>query len=211
MDTGKGKHDKNYRRPSGSPLNVGNRSRSPSIVTNTNTTSNTSSLASSTTNLSNLTPFSHDYKDSLSSPWAHAKIVATIPSRYPLSICYMHTFSITPNFFVLIEQPLALFLPTLPLNQISGTKPLASCLKFYPEEDTLFHVISRHGKRSMGMSKSRKSFRTNSFFFLHTINAFEMRDSESRETFLVVDICCYKDSSMIDCMYVDALKVNISI
>jgi hypothetical protein len=220
------------RRPSSSPQH-GNRSRSSSLVTN-NTTTNTSaasSVASSTTNLANLTTHdleNHDHHHHQSpiltspskytpSPWAHAKIVATIPSRWPLSLCYMHTFSITQNYFVLIEQPLSLFLPTVPFTQISGSKPLASCLKFYKDEDTLFHVISRHGKKGFvnttkshagGGSKSRKTFRSNSFFYLHTINAYEMRDGESRDTLLVVDICQYNDPSMIDCMYVDALKVE---
>jgi hypothetical protein len=214
LDGGKGRMDRTSRRPSS---NI-NRSRSPSVIT-VNNTSATSSLDSSTTNLSTLLAVVEKEEDSSllpskysRSPWAHAKIVATIPSRWPLSLCYMHTFSITQNYFVLVEQPLALFLPTVPLNQISGHKPFSSCLKFYPEEDTIFHVVSRHGKKSStttrGMSKSRKSFRSPSFFFLHTINAFEMRDSES--TFVVVDICCYDDPSMIVCMYVDALKVSHS-
>jgi hypothetical protein len=147
-----------------------------------------------------------------SSPWSSAKIVATIPSRWPLSICYMHSFSITHSYFILVEQPLSIYLPSFPIHQIYGDKPIASCLKFYPEEDTIFHVVSRHSRSSRGGTKgssSRKSFRTNSFFFLHTINAFEMRDGDSDDTFIVIDICCYKDPSMIECMYVDALKVRI--
>jgi len=146
------------------------------------------------------------------SPWSSAKIVATIPSRWPLSICYMHSFSLTHSYFVLVEQPLSIYLPSFPLHQIYGDKPIASCLKFYPEEDTLFHVVSRHS-RSSGKSyhhhqSQRKTFRSSSFFFLHTINAFEMRNGDSDETFIVIDICTYKNPAMIECMYVDALKVT---
>lgn len=140
------------------------------------------------------------------SPWSTAKILATIPSRWPLSICYMHSFSITQNYFILVEQPLSIFLPTVPINQLCGEKPIASCLRYYPEEDTLFHVISRHPGKSSG--KDRRVFRAPSFFFLHTINAFEMRDVDTADTFIIVDICCYDDPAMIDCMYVDALKVQ---
>lgn len=140
------------------------------------------------------------------SPWSTAKILATIPSRWPLSICYMHSFSITQNYFILVEQPLSIFLPTVPINQLCGEKPIASCLRYYPEEDTLFHVISRHPSKSTG--KERRVFRAPSLFFLHTINAFEMRDVDTADTFIIVDICCYDDPAMIDCMYVDALKVR---
>jgi len=40
------------------------------------------------------------------------------------------------------------------------------------------------------------------FFFLHTINAYE------DDNHVVVDICCYKNAKMLDCMYIDALQVN---
>lgn len=139
------------------------------------------------------------------SPWSSAKILATVPSRWPLSICYMHSFCITQNYFVIIEQPLSIFLPTVPINHLCGEKPIASCLRYYPEEDTLFHVISRYPGKSSG--KGRRVFRAPSFFFLHTINAYEMRDVDTADTFVIVDICCYDDPAMIDCMYVDALKV----
>ena len=48
-----------------------------------------------------------------------------------------------------------------------------------------------------------KTFQTDAFFYLHIINSYEENDH------LVIDICCYKDPSMLDCMYVDALKVII--
>lgn len=151
---------------------------------------------------SNKTPSNNNKSDSAGlSPWSSCKILATIPSRWPLSICYMHSFCITQNYFILIEQPLSIFLPTVPINHLCGEKPLASCLRYYPEEDTLFHVIPR-GSSSGG----RRVFRAPSFFFLHTINAFEMRDVDTNDTFVIVDICCYDDPKMIDCMYVDALK-----
>lgn len=140
------------------------------------------------------------------SPWSTAKVVATIPSRWPFSICYMHSFCVTQNYFVLVEQPFAIIPINQLINQLCGEKPIASCLRYYPEEDTLFHVISRHPAKSS--SKGRRVFRAPSFFFLHTINAFEMRDVDTADTFVIVDICCYDDPAMIDCMYVDALKVR---
>jgi carotenoid isomerooxygenase len=43
---------------------------------------------------------------------------------------------------------------------------------------------------------------TEAFFFLHTVNAFEADDH------LIVDICCYANAKMLDCMYIDALEVK---
>ena len=43
---------------------------------------------------------------------------------------------------------------------------------------------------------------TEAFFFLHTVNAFQA------DYHLIVDICCYANAKMLDCMYIDALEVN---
>lgn len=45
-----------------------------------------------------------------------------------------------------------------------------------------------------------KSFYTSSLFFLHVINQYENGGK------IIIDICCYEDPSMIDCMYTEALK-----
>ena len=54
--------------------------------------------------------------------------------------------------------------------------------------------------RQTGVEESVQ-YVTEAFFFLHTINAFEA------DGHVVVDICCYKDAKMLDCMYIEALKV----
>lgn len=43
---------------------------------------------------------------------------------------------------------------------------------------------------------------TEAFFFLHTVNAFEA------DNHLIIDICCYANGEMLDCMYIEALKVS---
>lgn len=40
------------------------------------------------------------------------------------------------------------------------------------------------------------------FFFLHIINQYETHDGD----YIVLDICCYRDAKMLDCMFVDAMK-----
>jgi hypothetical protein len=50
-----------------------------------------------------------------------------------------------------------------------------------------------------------KMFFAEAFFYLHIINSYE------EDNHLVIDICCYKDATMLDCMYVDALMVILYI
>jgi carotenoid isomerooxygenase len=63
---------------------------------------------------------------------------------------------------------------------------------------TLIHLISREdGKR-------KHTFTAEAFFYLHIINCFEERDH------CVLDICCYRDPAMLDCMYIESLNVRKS-
>jgi carotenoid isomerooxygenase len=48
-----------------------------------------------------------------------------------------------------------------------------------------------------------KTYLAEAFFYLHIINSYE------EDNHLIVDICCYKDPTMLDCMYVDALMVTV--
>ena len=54
--------------------------------------------------------------------------------------------------------------------------------------------------RKTGAELSEK-YVTEAFFFLHTVNAYEA------DNHLVVDICCYANAKMLDCMYIEALEV----
>ncbi len=65
---------------------------------------------------------------------------------------------------------------------------------------TRFRLINR----VTGVEESVQ-YLTEAFFFLHTINAFEI------DGHVVIDICCYKNAKMLDCMYIEALKVILNI
>lgn len=49
-----------------------------------------------------------------------------------------------------------------------------------------------------------RTFVSEAFFYLHIINQFETRDRD----YVVLDICCYRDAKMLDCLFVDAMKVR---
>ena len=124
-----------------------------------------------------------------------ATIVASVPSRWMLNPSYMHTFGITENYFVIIEQPLAVSLTTIISCKVKQ-EPMRAALKWHENENTLIHLVSRE----TGLLE--RTFVAEAFFYLHIINQFETRDRE----YVVLDICCYRDAKMLDCLFVDAMK-----
>lgn len=123
----------------------------------------------------------------------NAHVVATTPARWRFNPSYMHTFAITDNYFIVVEQPLSISI----IESVKAKlfkRPLASIFKWFKNECTMFYVICRRsGKRKF-------AFKAAAFFYLHVINAYEANDH------IVVDICCYRDPSVLDCMYIDAMK-----
>ncbi|XP_076763521.1 neither inactivation nor afterpotential B [Xylocopa sonorina] len=124
-----------------------------------------------------------------------ATIVASVPSRWLLNPSYMHTFGVTKNYFVIVEQPLAVSLATI-ISCKMTQQPTRAALKWHEGQSTLIHVISRE------TGSVERIFIAEAFFYLHIINQFETRDGD----YVVLDICCYRDPSMLDCMFVEAMK-----
>ncbi|XP_031634111.1 carotenoid isomerooxygenase [Contarinia nasturtii] len=123
----------------------------------------------------------------------NASIIAEIPARWQMNPSYMHSFATTDNYFIIIEQPLSIsMVESLKAKYLK--RPLASIFKWFQNECTLFHVICRRTCQRIF------TFKAAPFFYLHTINAHERGD------YIVVDICCYRDPSVLDCMYVEAME-----
>ena len=107
---------------------------------------------------------------------------------------YMHSFSVTENYFVLIEQPLTVSV-TAVISAVLKGKPLSSALRWDGNTDVKFHLINKQTRK-----KYHIKYVTKAFFYLHTINAYE--DSGH----VVVDICGYDSPAMMDCMFIDKLQ-----
>jgi carotenoid isomerooxygenase len=123
----------------------------------------------------------------------NARIVAELPTRWRLHPCYMHTFGITENYFVIVEQPLTVSIPAVVKSQIAN-EPMISCLKWFSDKLTCIYLIDRSS------GKLVHTFSAEAFFYLHIINQYEKDDH------LVIDISCYKDPEMLNCMYIDSIK-----
>jgi carotenoid isomerooxygenase len=123
----------------------------------------------------------------------NARVVAEIPTRWKLHPSYMHTFGITENFFIIVEQPLTVSVPAVLKSQITN-EPMISCLKWFPDKLTYIYLIDRDS----GVLKH--TFHAEAFFYLHIINQYEKDDH------VVIDICCYRDPEMLNCMYIDSMR-----
>ncbi|XP_011862106.1 PREDICTED: carotenoid isomerooxygenase-like isoform X2 [Vollenhovia emeryi] len=124
-----------------------------------------------------------------------ATIVASVPSRWMFNPSYMHTFGITDNFFIILEQPLSISVVKMTTGRFKQ-EPTMNSLKWHDNESTLIHVISRE------TGKTVRTFVAETFFYLHIINQFETRDGD----YIALDVCCYRNSKMLEYMYIDAMN-----
>ncbi|KAG5670747.1 hypothetical protein PVAND_000988 [Polypedilum vanderplanki] len=123
----------------------------------------------------------------------NARVVAELPTRWKLHPSYMHTFGITEHFFIIVEQPLTVSVPAVVKSQLMN-EPMISCLKWFPDKSTNIYLIDREN------GQLRHTFQAEAFFFLHIINQYEKDDH------VILDISCYKDPEMLNCMYIDSMK-----
>lgn len=72
-----------------------------------------------------------------------ASVVATIPCQWKLRPCYYHSFCITDNYFVHLEQPLGISLPKLVSYQVRG-KAFMKAMDWLPHEKVSYSDTKTH-------------------------------------------------------------------
>lgn len=122
----------------------------------------------------------------------NAYVKAQIPCRWKLHPGYMHTFGITKHYFVIVEQPLSVSLPEFIKAHVCNQN-LSACLKWFEDKPTIFHLVDRK------TGEVKHTYESEAFFYLHIINQYEENNH------VVIDICCYKDPEMINCMYLESI------
>lgn len=120
------------------------------------------------------------------------ELLTTIPSEAP---SFVNSFAVTDSYVVFVEQPYRLDYMSL----IAGGKAFANCFDWRPHEPCTFWVIAKSDGEVL------RQFETESFFFLHHINAYQDDDG------LVLDLVTYRDPKIIDALYLDNLLSGGSI
>uniref|UniRef100_M3ZFJ3 Beta-carotene oxygenase 1, like n=1 Tax=Xiphophorus maculatus TaxID=8083 RepID=M3ZFJ3_XIPMA len=115
--------------------------------------------------------------------------ICSVPFRSTLYPSYFHSFGMTDNYIVFVEQPFKLDIVKLATAYFRGVN-WGSCLKFDEKDSTFFHVINI----KTGKVKSLH-YRTDALVVFHHINAYEDDDH------VVFDIIAYNDSNLYDMFY----------
>uniref|UniRef100_A0A131Y215 Putative beta beta-carotene n=1 Tax=Ixodes ricinus TaxID=34613 RepID=A0A131Y215_IXORI len=114
-----------------------------------------------------------------------ARVVGRIPMQSRFFPSYIHSFAMTENWLVVLEQSLVLSVPKLFLARAVGTS-YADTLSFDPNKKTRFHVMDKRTGELFPVV-----FEAAPFFTFHHVNAYE-RDRE-----IVVDLCAFDDDAVI--------------
>ncbi|XP_028255559.1 beta,beta-carotene 15,15'-dioxygenase [Parambassis ranga] len=120
--------------------------------------------------------------------------VCSIPFRSTLFPSYFHSFGMTENFIVFVEQPLKLDMVKLATAYFRGVT-WGSCLKFDKDDITLFHVINRVTGKATSIR-----FYGDALVVFHHINAYE------EDGHVVFDLISYKDSNLYDMFFIQNMK-----
>jgi carotenoid cleavage dioxygenase-like enzyme len=114
------------------------------------------------------------------------KLEASIPVS---EISYMHSFGMSPNYFIVTEFPFQVN----PLQILFSKKPFIENFKWKPERGTRMHIINRES------GSLEKTLLSDPFFSFHHVNAFE-EDGQ-----LLMDMVCYPDAEVIQAFYLERI------
>ena len=130
-----------------------------------------------------------------------AKVVASIPSRMTTCFSYYHSFGMTENYLVMIEQPWVANSIKLAASKLKGST-FYECLDWCPKEKNVFHVVSKNTGKPILSSAKLKIMSSSSFFFLNFINCYEDHD----ENVIVIDLIAYDSPNILDQLFLDKLR-----
>ncbi|XP_075540387.1 carotenoid-cleaving dioxygenase, mitochondrial-like [Dermacentor variabilis] len=123
-----------------------------------------------------------------------ASVAYNIPSSWKTTFSYYHSFGMTRNFVVFVEQPLVINAVRLIGSRIKGYS-FKDCFDWIPKEKTKFVVLDRNTG-----SVLRTRFLADPLFFFHAVNAFE------DDGHIVFDMVAYDDASIMDRYYLDRIR-----
>jgi beta,beta-carotene 9',10'-dioxygenase len=118
------------------------------------------------------------------------RLIAKIPAGREPS--YLHSIAMSEHYLVVVAWPAVMD----PLRLIAKGGGFMDAMRWKPERGTAFHVVDRHSGEHVATAKGE------AFFCFHHINAYEEGDE------VVVDLCAYEDSSIIEALEVSKLRAG---
>ncbi|XP_074465968.1 carotenoid-cleaving dioxygenase, mitochondrial-like [Sebastes fasciatus] len=131
-----------------------------------------------------------DGKDTLQG----AQVLCSIVPEDKSHPSYYHSFAMSENYVVFIEQPIKMDLLKIITCKLRG-KALSDGIYWDPTKETVFHLVDkRTGK------VSQVKYHTKAISTFHQINAFE------EDGFLMLDMCCSDDGQAINNYLIQNLR-----
>lgn len=132
-----------------------------------------------------------------SEPWMNARILTTIPSSWRASYGYYHSFGMSENYLVFLEQPLIVNTLKLATSQVKS-KSMHDCIEWHPQEKVKFNVI----QKATGDVIKVRYVCEQPFFIFHHVNTYEVKGH------LVVDLISYLSPDVINKLYLNKVRIN---
>ncbi|CAJ1065991.1 beta%2Cbeta-carotene 9',10'-oxygenase-like [Xyrichtys novacula] len=114
-----------------------------------------------------------------------ATVLCSIPSEDKTKPSYYHSFAMSENYVVFIEQPIKMDLLKIVTGKLR-TKSISDGIYWDPKRKTIFHLINK----KTGKVSSIKYF-AQALSTFHQINAYE------ENGFLIIDLCASDDGQAI--------------
>ncbi|XP_062844401.1 carotenoid-cleaving dioxygenase, mitochondrial [Trichomycterus rosablanca] len=123
-----------------------------------------------------------------------AKVLCSITPGDKTRPSYYHSFAMSENFVVFIEQPIKMDLFKIVTCKIRG-KGISEGIYWDPNQETVFHVINKHTGKVNQVKYYAMALST-----FHQINAFE------EDGFLILDMCCSDSGEAINIYLLQNLR-----
>uniref|UniRef100_A0A8I5UMG1 Carotenoid-cleaving dioxygenase, mitochondrial n=1 Tax=Pongo abelii TaxID=9601 RepID=A0A8I5UMG1_PONAB len=123
-----------------------------------------------------------------------AQVICSIASTEKGKPSYYHSFGMTRNYIIFIEQPLKMNLWKIATSKIRG-KAFSDGISWEPQCNTWFHVVDkRTGQLLPGRYYSKP------FVTFHQINAFEDQGC------VIIDLCCQDNGRTLEVYQLQNLR-----
>ena len=113
-------------------------------------------------------------KESLDDLLKKSKVISTFPCRWTTAMPFIHSFGLTKNYIVMIEQPM-----TTPITKLATCVASGSCFhqmtEWRQDASNLFIIIDKNTGKFVTKMEILSS---ESFFFWHLINCYEDEDNQ---------------------------------
>uniref|UniRef100_H3D2G9 Carotenoid-cleaving dioxygenase, mitochondrial n=1 Tax=Tetraodon nigroviridis TaxID=99883 RepID=H3D2G9_TETNG len=123
-----------------------------------------------------------------------AKVLCSIVPQHKSRPSYYHSFAMSENYVVFIEQPIKMDLLKIVTCRLRG-RALCEGIYWDGGQDTVFHLVSKHTGEVSTVKYHTKAFAT-----FHQINAFE------EDGFLMIDLCCSDNGQAINNYLIQNLR-----